>query len=478
VSGCLSISISNSNNGNNNYYYEKSELVFVRVNGELPDITSVLDSNSARAEEVRGMASLTNTSCSIISHNSNRTNFHLLVDSGLGVVRSLENIPKSGILGLHSVSYLPDALLLTHSHDDHVHDIDSLLNHYDSNRQLKIFCTGETHEQVRNKFDHHRADSKVKFIDIKPSESIEIGPFTVTPFSANHHSTSGDNKNSKKDESDSILPGCVIFVVQLQNKKKIVIGWDFQSINSPDQALLWNPDLVILGTETYNPHPSTGMISVTEAYDFVRTWNAKECFIVHYDGSMDSEDAKNQWFRGPTRAMTSTQLQDTINEQLKISGNDGKFKITVAKAGQVWSTDSNRSEETSIEDQKPVGKIIEIEGLQNYILRLECGKGDPDQNKLYLTLEDRINRYALEFVNPHLDKNNLNILLGDPVKGMMTKGPELQMQINLAASSEFPESSQISMNIARGKKQIFKDNIFVKSADGAKLKRFTRENFG
>ena len=27
-----------------------------------------------------------------------------------------------------------------------------------------------------------------------------------------------------------------------------------------DQNLFWNPDLLILGTETYNHHPETGMI--------------------------------------------------------------------------------------------------------------------------------------------------------------------------------------------------------------------------
>lgn len=109
------------------------------------------------------------------------------------------------------------------------------------------------------------------------------------------------------------------------------------------------------------------------------------------------------------------------------------------------------------------------------ILRLE--KGNEDQKRLYLTLEDRINRYSLEFVNPHLDKNNADILHGDPVKGMMAKGPQLEMQIIPHSSSDLPDSSQISMNIVRGKKQIFKDNILIRSIDMKKLRRFTRENF-
>jgi phosphoribosyl 1,2-cyclic phosphodiesterase len=462
---------------NNSKNKDKSEQIIVRINGELPDITSVLESNSERAKEITEMISPANTSCSIISSNSNRPNkpFHLLIDSGHGVVRSLENIPKSGLISLHPHSYVPHALLLTHSHEDHIHDIGSLLNYFDNTNKLQIFCTSQTREQVIEKLDHHMLDSKAKFVEIWSGRAIKIGPFTVMPLSVNHYDANYADKETNKDMAASVLSGCVMFVVELQNKKKIVIGWDFLRINDFEQNLLWNPELVILGTETYNPHPTTGMISVTEAYDFVRTWNAKECFLVHYSGSMDHEDAKNQWFRGPTKAMTSTQLQGTINDQLKLNGNDGKFKITVAHAGQTWSTTLNKSGETMIENETSVGRSVEIESLQNYILRLE--KGNEDQNRLYLTLEDRINRYSLEFVNPHLDKNNADILHGDPVKGMMAKGPQLEMQIIPHSSSDLPDSSQISMNIVRGKKQIFKDDILIKSIDLKKLRRFTRENF-
>lgn len=51
------------------------------------------------------------------------------------------------------------------------------------------------------------------------------------------------------------------------------------SLPEANESILWNPDLLILGTETYNKHPETGMISITEAYDLVRRWNAKECYI-------------------------------------------------------------------------------------------------------------------------------------------------------------------------------------------------------
>jgi hypothetical protein len=210
------------------------------------------------------------------------------------------------------------------------------------------------------------------------------------------------------------------------------------------------------------------MISVTEAYDFVKRWNAKECYILHYSGLMDSEDAKNQWFRGPIKAMTSIELQNTINNQLKLSGSDGKFRMTVATGGMTWNSNFLESEES--EKDWAIGKSIEIESLQNYIL--EAHKLDVE-NKFHLVIEDRINRYSLEFMNPRLDMRNDNIFYGDPVKGMLAKGPELKMEI----INDSPEVSLIRINIIKGKKYLFKNDVSVKTIDAIKLKKFLKANF-
>jgi hypothetical protein len=84
-----------------------------------------------------------------------------------------------------------------------------------------------------------------------------------------------------------------MYVVMLKDTK-VIIGWDFLTINDNiDQRLLWNPDLLILGTETYNSHPSAGMISIEEAITLIRRWNAKNSYVVHYSGLMDMEDREN-----------------------------------------------------------------------------------------------------------------------------------------------------------------------------------------
>ena len=98
--------------------------------------------------------------------------------------------------------------------------------------------------------------------------------------------------------------GSVCYLVGFCDRK-IVIGWDFLSLPYADENSFWKPDLLILGTQNYNSHPETGMISVTDAYNIVRRWNAKECYVVHYSGLQDFEEASNQWFRGPVRPMTN-----------------------------------------------------------------------------------------------------------------------------------------------------------------------------
>ena len=169
-------------------------------------------------------------------------------------------------------------------------------------------------------------NSKISFKVIEPNKAFEVGSLSIIPIEAYH----GENS-----------AGSVIYVVRLPDNKKIVIGWDFLSLKSADESLLWNPDLLILGTQSFNQHPETGLISVTESFNIVREWNAKQCYLVHYRGLSDFENAKNQWFRGPAKPMTSDELQKTIDSYLKITGNDGKFKITVAREGMLWTDKNN-----------------------------------------------------------------------------------------------------------------------------------------
>ena len=106
------------------------------------------------------------------------------------------------------------------------------------------------------------------------------------------------------------------------------------------------------------------MISVTEAYDLIRRWNAKECYIVHYSGFNGFKEAKNQWFRGPTKAMTSEELQRIIDSHLQLTGDNGKFKITVAKEGMVWKT-KEQQEQRKIYDEELQATHLKLRVFKN-----------------------------------------------------------------------------------------------------------------
>ena len=444
--------------------------LMVRINGTLPDISTLgSEEKSERAAEVKRQGISTNTSCSLFARiETGQKIFHMLVDVGQGIVKSIEK-GSSELRFKSSSSFIPDALLITHSHDDHIKELPSLVDKVnESTGNLKIFCTVECQDQIIKKFPQlsekiTNNNNRVSFNIIQPEETFEVGPFSVTPISADH----GDNSP----------PGSVIYIVKLLDKK-IIIGWDFLSLPNANQNLFWKPDLLILGTQSYNPHPQTGMICVSDAYDLVRRWNAKECYIVHYRGLLDFEEASNQWFRGPVKAMTTDELQSVIDSHLQVTGDNGKFRITVAKEGMVW-TASGKEEEQKLgydnDDQSAlIGKVLEIESLQKYILKIE---NVDREHKLKLMVEDTVNRFNFEFARPSKDANSDDILYAQGEKGMMAKGPQLRMEVFPSKSKE-KESSTIRIRVSRGaKKDVFKDDIYVSNKDAQKMRRFIKENF-
>jgi hypothetical protein len=66
---------------------------------------------------------------------------------------------------------------------------------------------------------------------------------------------------------------------------------------------------------------------------------------------------------------------------------------------------------------------------------------------------------------------------------MFSKGPELKMEIvpssssSSSASLDNVEASKVRIDVSKGKKSIFKDDILLSRKDTEELRRYIRENF-
>ena len=390
-----------------------SEDLSVRING----VSSHVDNGAAAS-----------TSLSVFCQG-----FHLLVDASKGVEESIKKGASSG-------KYLPDAILITHARRHHIIDLPAL-----TRENAKVYCTPECGQQIARELSSWATSSSSLFSPINPGTPFEVGPFSVISVAADN---AGDQPG---------LPGSVVYIIKA-GTRKTVAGWDFLKLLSADESILWNPDLLVLGTETYNEHPSTGMISVSEAYNIVRRWNAKLCYIVHYSGEKDREDAKNQWHRGPEGPLSADELQKAIDDHLLVSGREGKFVIKVAKEGMTW-----RPQDVVEEEEGPTGPRIEVDALDQHIFSIE----KMQDGKLALSIEDNISSRTTEFVNPKFEGSN-NSLHGDGVKSMMMKGPELSLSVS---------GNTVRINIVKGKKPVFAEDLQVTEKDSKKIIRYLQENF-
>jgi L-ascorbate metabolism protein UlaG (beta-lactamase superfamily) len=393
-----------------------SEDLIMRING----VSSHVDNGAA------------NTSLSVMYQG-----FHLLVDAGNGVEESIKKGAPSG-----GGKYLPNAILITHARRHHISDLPALIR-----ENAKVYCTPECSKQIAQELPSLTSSSSSSsslFSTINPGTPFEVGPFSIIPVAADN---AGDQPG---------LPGSVVYIIKA-GARKIVAGWDFLKLLTTDESPLWNPDLLVLGTETYNEHPSTGMISVSEAYNIVRRWNAKLCYIVHYSGEKDREDAKNQWHRGPEGPLSADELQKAIDSHLQVSGREGRFVIRVAKEGMTWSPQQVVEEE----QEGPIGPRIEVDALDQHIFSIE----KMQDGKVAVTIEDRINRLTSEFVNPKFEGNSFH---GEGLKSMMMKGPELSMSVS---------GNTVTINITKGKKAVFADELQVSEKDSKRIIRYLQENF-
>jgi len=144
------------------------------------------EEKSERAAEVKKMEIAANTSCSVFTMNpscdAKNEVFHLLIDIGEGVLKSIEKSGSSVSELVAMVSDIPNAVLVTHSHIDHIKELPVLVNKVSKPDKLNIYCTNECRDQIINKFPElGDTQSTASFNAFELGETFQIGPFSVKP---------------------------------------------------------------------------------------------------------------------------------------------------------------------------------------------------------------------------------------------------------------------------------------------------------
>jgi hypothetical protein len=135
----------------------------------------------------------------------------------------------------------------------------------------------------------------------------------------------------------------------------------------------------------------------------------------------------------------------------------------------IWA--AKKSPEYVYDENTPIGNVIQIEGLDQYVCKIEKLN---KENKLKLEIEDRINRYTLQFDRPKRDKNNDQIIHAAAEIAMLSRGPDLRMEL---VTEEGNENAVLKISAFKGKKYVFHDDILIRDMDAQKLKKYFQENF-
>ena len=104
----------------------------------------------------------------------------LLIDAGIGV-RTLKKYFKDRDMSISKVKNI----LITHDHADHIKAVGILSDDY----QLPVYATQLVHEGICRNYCIARKVPEENRRVLVPGVTVQVGPFSVTPFTVPHDST-------------------------------------------------------------------------------------------------------------------------------------------------------------------------------------------------------------------------------------------------------------------------------------------------
>lgn len=225
--------------------------VVIRTNGRGNAWPLELGASGARHQSLIGSApEYANTSLSILGYDradDKKPRWEVLFDIGQGVLPFL----------VQHGNRLPDAVLLSHPHYDHVSGLDwlgaSVRRNSPSHAKLPVLTTALCWQDVTHRFPWFNEDFALQTLALRTKTAIDVAPgLSVTAFPVFH---------------GAFAPGaCLMLLEYAENDShaKAILSGDLLCplIEPNDYALLHGARVAYVDANTRFPYPSSGHWSV------------------------------------------------------------------------------------------------------------------------------------------------------------------------------------------------------------------------
>lgn len=248
----------------------------------------------------------------------------LLVDCGPDIREQLMGRDASPDLKYDSIEEF-NALLITHSHTDHINGLDELSAFRRSKRvdSIPTYATESAWAEIEKRFGYLVGNEGEGRLFIRrlafPGVQLVGLQTPVMPFKVEHGPTA---------------PGAVGYIFQDRGKKVVYTG-DFYDVPIWDERLK-GPDLLIMECNWFNEpmkQPKTSWhMSFQRAVSFIQSWDPKRVVLVHISHEDFTRAPLNPLRRpGPRNHAEWQTFVDQFKQQVGLGG----ITIEVAYDGMV-----------------------------------------------------------------------------------------------------------------------------------------------
>ncbi len=218
----------------------------------------------------------------------------LLIDCGPDIREQLMGNQVGSCLDYEPIDRF-DALLITHSHTDHINGLDELSALRRSNMigSIPTYATEPTWKEILRRFGYLVGGEDGGRLLIRGTALVGVELIglqtSITPFAVEHGPTA---------------PGAVGYIFQAEGKKVVYTG-DFYDVPIRDERLK-HPDLLIIECNWFNEpevQPVTSWhMSFQRARSFIQEWEPKRALLVHISHEDFTRTPKAPLLRSPPKS--------------------------------------------------------------------------------------------------------------------------------------------------------------------------------